>query len=126
MRRGYDSDRGCEMMLAARERVSTRRAYQLRVNMGHIRIGTLPASRRRKDVIGLVAEGSGVVRGAGAVTHAREQAFNTVRDDDAGFREPYGGCDPAAYDRLSLRKRGKCLATMKCQLTTPLTYKPAL
>ena len=54
--------------------------------MGHIRIGTLPATRRWKDVIGLIAEGVEAARVAEAVTHAWEQAFNTVRND-AGFRE---------------------------------------
>lgn len=54
--------------------------------MGHIRIGTLPASRQWKDVIGLIAEGVDAARVAEAVTHAWEQAFNTVRND-AGFRE---------------------------------------
>lgn len=54
--------------------------------MGHIRIRALPATRRWKDVIGLIAEGVEAARVAEAVTHAWEQAFNTVRND-AGFRE---------------------------------------
>jgi len=54
--------------------------------MGHIRVGTLPATRRWKDVVGLITEGAEASRVAEAVTHAWEQAFNTVRSD-AGFRE---------------------------------------
>src|SRR5438105_1881488 len=54
--------------------------------MGHIRIGTLPATRRWKDVIGLVAEGAEVSRVAEATTHAWQLAFDKVRND-AGFRE---------------------------------------
>jgi hypothetical protein len=54
--------------------------------MGHIRIGTLPKTRRWKDVIGLIAEGVEAGRVAEAVTHAWEHAFNAVRDD-VGFRE---------------------------------------
>jgi len=54
--------------------------------MGHIRIGTLPATRRWKDVIGLVAEGAEVSRVAEATTHAWQLAFDKVRND-AGFRK---------------------------------------
>jgi hypothetical protein len=54
--------------------------------MGHIRIGTLPATRRWQDVIGLISEGAEAPRLAEAVTHAWEKAFNAVRSD-AGFRE---------------------------------------
>lgn len=54
--------------------------------MGHIRLGTLLATRRWKDVIGLIVGGVDAARVAEAVTHAWEQAFNTVRDD-VGFRE---------------------------------------
>lgn len=54
--------------------------------MGHIRIGTLPATRRWQDVIGLISEGAEAPRLAEAVTHAWEKAFNAVRND-AGFRE---------------------------------------
>jgi hypothetical protein len=54
--------------------------------MGHIRIGTLPATRRWNDVIGLIAEGAEISRVAEATTHAWQLAFDKVRDD-AGFRE---------------------------------------
>src|SRR5438477_12408976 len=54
--------------------------------MGHIRIGTLPATRRWNDVVGLVAEGAEVSRVAEATTHAWQPAFDKVRND-AGFRE---------------------------------------
>ena len=54
--------------------------------MGHIRVGTLPATRRWKDVVGLIAEGAEAPLVAEAVTHAWEQAFIAVRSD-AGFRE---------------------------------------
>src|SRR2546426_8769980 len=54
--------------------------------MGHIRIGTLPATRRWKDVVSLVAEGAEVSRVAEATTHAWQLAFDKVRND-AGFRE---------------------------------------
>jgi len=54
--------------------------------MGHIRIGTLPATRRWEDVIGLVAEGAEISRVAEATTHAWQLAFDKVRND-AGFRE---------------------------------------
>src|ERR1035437_6204737 len=54
--------------------------------MGHIRIGTLPATRRWEDVIGLVAERAEVSRVAEATTDAWQLAFDKVRND-AGFRE---------------------------------------
>src|SRR6478609_2440553 len=54
--------------------------------MGHIRLGTLAATRRWKDVIGLIAEQANAPKVAEAVNHAWEHAFNTVRDD-VGFRE---------------------------------------
>ena len=54
--------------------------------MGHIRVGTLPATRRWNDVVGLITEGAEAPRVAEAVTHAWEQAFIAVRSD-AGFRE---------------------------------------
>ena len=54
--------------------------------MGHIRIGTLPATRRWEDVIGLVAEGAEVSRVTGATAHAWQLAFDKVRND-VGFRE---------------------------------------
>ncbi len=53
--------------------------------MGHIRIGTPPATRQWTDVIGLIVDGEDAPRVAEAVTHAWERAFNTVRED-AGFR----------------------------------------
>ena len=54
--------------------------------MGHIRLGTLTATRRWKDVIEMIAEQADAPKIAEAVTHAWEHAFNTVRDD-VGFRE---------------------------------------
>jgi hypothetical protein len=54
--------------------------------MGHIRLGTLAATRRWIDVIELIAEQADASKVAEAVTHAWEHAFNTVRDD-VGFRE---------------------------------------
>jgi hypothetical protein len=48
---------GAGQFWPARGREPARVAIQLRSNMGHIRIGTLPASRQWKDVIGLIAEG---------------------------------------------------------------------
>lgn len=54
--------------------------------MGHTRIGTLPATRRWKDVIGLISEGAEAPRLAEAVTHAWEKAFNAVQNDP-GFAE---------------------------------------
>ncbi len=54
--------------------------------MGHIRLGRLTATRRWKDVIGLIAESAAVGRVAEATTHAWEAAFNQIRDD-GGFRE---------------------------------------
>src|SRR5688572_928400 len=54
--------------------------------MGHIRIGTLPATRRWEDDIGLVAEGGEISRVAEATTAAWQLAFDKVRND-AGFRE---------------------------------------
>ena len=54
--------------------------------MGHLWLGTLTATRRWKDVIGLIAEGADVSRVAEATTHAWERAFDTVQND-AGFRE---------------------------------------
>jgi hypothetical protein len=59
---------------------------QLPSNMGHIRIGALPATRRWKDVVGLVADGAEASRVAEATTHAWQLAFDKVRND-AGFRE---------------------------------------
>src|ERR1017187_4106097 len=54
--------------------------------MGHIRIGTLPASRRWEDVVEMIMGGADASRIAEAVTHAWDRAFNTLRND-AGFRE---------------------------------------
>jgi hypothetical protein len=54
--------------------------------MGHLWLGMLTATRRWKDVIGLIAEGAEVSRVAEATTHAWQRAFDTVQND-AGFRE---------------------------------------
>jgi hypothetical protein len=54
--------------------------------MGHLWLGTLPATRRWRDVIGLIADGADVSRVAEATAHAWQRAFETVRND-AGFRE---------------------------------------
>ncbi|HYG33895.1 MAG TPA: hypothetical protein VEC99_03875 [Clostridia bacterium] len=74
----------CDFGLLRRELAQA--LVQLRSNMGHIRIGTLPATRRWKDVVGLITDGVEAARVAEAVTHAWEQAFNSVQKD-AGFRE---------------------------------------
>ena len=49
--------------------------------MGHIRIGTLWATRRWEDVIGLVAEGAEISCVAEATTHAWQLASDKVRND---------------------------------------------
>ena len=54
--------------------------------MGHSRIGTLPATRRWKDVVRLIADGANVDKVADATLRAAERAFAWVQDD-AGFRE---------------------------------------
>jgi len=54
--------------------------------MGHIRIGRLPATRRWRELIGLISEAGEVSRVAEATTHAWGLAFNKVRNDP-GFRE---------------------------------------
>jgi len=54
--------------------------------MGHIRIGTLPATKRWKEVVGLITEGAEVSKVAESTIHASELAFNKVHDDFA-FRE---------------------------------------
>jgi hypothetical protein len=54
--------------------------------MGHIRIGTLPATKRWKEVVGLITEGAEVSKVAESTVHASELAFNKVHDD-FGFRE---------------------------------------
>ena len=72
--------------LRARESACNAAGQPANTYMGHIRVGTLPATRRWEDVIGLITEGAEASRVAEAVTHAWEQAFNAVRSD-AGFRE---------------------------------------
>jgi hypothetical protein len=54
--------------------------------MGHIRIGSLPATKKWKEVVGLITEGAEVSRVAESTVHASELAFNKV-SDDFGFRE---------------------------------------
>lgn len=74
--------------------------------MGHSRIGTLPATRRWKEVVQLIADGADVGKVAEATLKAAEKAFATV-EKDAGFREAVnllvelglagGKPDPAAH-----------------------------
>lgn len=54
--------------------------------MGHSRIGTLPATRKWKDVISLIGSGANEAHVADAVMVATGKTFSRVRDD-AGFRE---------------------------------------
>lgn len=54
--------------------------------MGHSRIGTLPATRKWKEVVRLVANGADEAKVADAVLDAAAGTFARVRDD-AGFRE---------------------------------------
>lgn len=54
--------------------------------MGHSRIGTLPATRKWKEVVSLVANGADEAQVADAVMVATGKTFARVRDD-AGFRE---------------------------------------
>ncbi|MBA4148487.1 MAG: hypothetical protein H0X66_10275 [Verrucomicrobia bacterium] len=54
--------------------------------MGHTRLGTLPATRKWKQVIDLIAEGASAARIAEATIDAWRQAFAKVQDD-GGFRE---------------------------------------
>ncbi len=54
--------------------------------MGHSRIGTLPATKRWKDVISLIGSGGNEVQIADAVMESTGKTFSRVRDD-AGFRE---------------------------------------
>ena len=54
--------------------------------MGHSRIGTLPATKKWKEVVSLVANGADEARVADAVLVAAGKMFARVRDD-AGFRE---------------------------------------
>jgi hypothetical protein len=57
--------------------------------MGHSRIGTLPATRKWKDVILLIGSGGNEAQVADAVMEATGKTFSRVRDD-AGFREAMG------------------------------------
>lgn len=54
--------------------------------MGHTRLGTLPATRKWREVIGLIAEGASAARIAEATANAWRLAFKHVQND-AGFRE---------------------------------------
>ncbi len=54
--------------------------------MGHIRIGTLPANKKWKEVVGLVTEGADVGKVAESTLYASNLAFKTVQNDFA-FRE---------------------------------------
>ena len=54
--------------------------------MGHSRIGTLPATRKWKEVVSLVASGADEAAIADAVMVAAAKTLVRVRDD-AGFRE---------------------------------------
>ena len=54
--------------------------------MGHSRIGTLPATRKWKEVVSLIANGADEVKIAAAVMTAAAKTLARVRDD-AGFRE---------------------------------------
>ncbi|MEI7732741.1 MAG: hypothetical protein WCO56_24425 [Verrucomicrobiota bacterium] len=54
--------------------------------MGHSRIGTLPATRRWKEVVQLIADGADVSKVAEATLKAAELAFAWVQED-VGFRE---------------------------------------
>jgi hypothetical protein len=54
--------------------------------MGHTRLGTLPATKKWKQVIGLMIEGASVAKVAEATTNAWRNAFATIKND-LGFRE---------------------------------------
>jgi hypothetical protein len=54
--------------------------------MGHSQIGTLPATKRWKEVVRLIADGANIEQVADATARAAERAFAWVQDD-AGFRE---------------------------------------
>ena len=54
--------------------------------MGHSRIGTLPATKKWKEVVSLIANGANEARIADAVMVAAAKTLARVRDD-AGFRE---------------------------------------
>ena len=57
--------------------------------MGHSRIGTLPATRKWKEVVSLIANYANEAEIAGAVMRAIGKKFATIRED-AGFREAVG------------------------------------
>jgi hypothetical protein len=82
-------------------------------------MGPLPATRRWKDVIGLIAEGAEASRIAEATAHAWGLAFDTVKND-AGFREAVWlltqlgvcGCGRIAISaRITLSGRRGCSFT---------------
>jgi hypothetical protein len=54
--------------------------------MGHSQIGTLPATRKWKDVISMIGSGGNEAQVADGVMVATDKTFSRVRDD-AGFRE---------------------------------------
>jgi hypothetical protein len=54
--------------------------------MGHSRIGTLPATKKWKEVVSLVSNGADAAQIADAVMIASSKTFARVRDD-VGFRE---------------------------------------
>ncbi len=55
-------------------------------NMGHTRLGTLPATRSWNEVIGLISEGATAAKIAEATVNAWRLAFAKVQGD-VGFRE---------------------------------------
>ena len=54
--------------------------------MGHMRLGTLPATQPWKDVVRLITDGADVAEVAEATLRAAQRALGTV-ENDAGFRE---------------------------------------
>ena len=56
--------------------------------MGHSRIGTLPATKRWKEVVRLVANGADEAKVGEAVLQASGGTFAPVRDD-AGFQAAF-------------------------------------
>lgn len=54
--------------------------------MGHVRLGILPATRRWKAVVGLIADGADVESVASATWSAADKAFESIQKDP-GFAE---------------------------------------
>ena len=78
--------------------------------MGHIRLGRLPATRRWQQVVSLISEGAALGAIAGASAEAAESSFEHARNDPALFKSfwlltqiPLAARSPESLRSLGLR-----------------------